>query len=99
MAKRGSEVAQGAETWTSAGGHIIMMTNTLRHSADDNLADLLKGLKKATASFWGHRVIKRIFNDLGKVGHIKNLEVTHGSNGFHPHNHYAIFHQIINARA
>lgn len=91
MAKRGSEVAQGAEAWTSAGGHIIMMTNTLRHSADDNLADLLKGLKKATASFWGHRVIKRIFNDLGKVGHIKNLEVTHGSNGFHPHNHYAIF--------
>ena len=53
MAKRGSEVAQGAETWTSAGGHIIMMTNTLRHSADDNLADLLKGLKKATASFLG----------------------------------------------
>lgn len=91
MAKRGSEVAQGAEAWTSAGGHIIMMTNTLRHSADDNLADLLKSLKKATASFWGHRVIKRIFSDLGKVGHIKNLEVTHGSNGFHPHNHYAIF--------
>lgn len=91
MAKRGSEVAQGAEAWTSAGGHIIMMTNTLRHSADDNLADLLKGLKKATASFWGHRVIKRIFSDLGKVGHIKNLEATHGSNGFHPHNHYAIF--------
>lgn len=91
MAKRGSEVAQGAKTWTRAGGHIIMLTTTLRHSADDDLAHLLKGLKKATAKFWEHSAVKRIFSELGKVGHIKNLEVTHGSNGFHPHNHYAIF--------
>ena len=91
MAKRGSEVAAGSKKWVDSGGHIIMLTNTLRHSADDNLADLLKGLKKATASFWGHRVTKLIFKDLGKVGHIKNLEITHGSNGFHPHNHYAIY--------
>ena len=28
---------------------------------------------------------------MGKIGHIKALEVTHGRNGWHPHYHILIF--------
>lgn len=91
MAKRGAQVAKGAENWTGDGGHILMLTTTLRHWTDDKQQDLIDGLRKATAFFWGHRTIKRLFADIGKVGHVKALETTIGDNGFHPHNHYAIF--------
>ena len=33
---------------------------------------------------------------MGKIGHIKALEVTHGRNGWHPHYHILIFtHQEL----
>lgn len=92
-AKRGEEVSRAKNNWQAAGGHLVMMTVTCRHKREDRLDDLLIKLRKANEYFWGHSTIKKLFTDqLSKKGHIKNLEVTYTeNNGFHPHNHYALF--------
>ena len=58
----------------------------------DNLESLLLGFRGALKRFFnGTRKSKAIWADMGKIGHIKALEVTHGRNGWHPHYHILIF--------
>lgn len=92
-AKRGKEVTEARKKWQEVGGHLVMMTVTCRHAKKDDLKGLLEKLKLANEYLWGHSAIKSLFSDqLSKKGHIKNLEITYSDrNGFHPHNHYALF--------
>ena len=69
-----------------------MLTLTIPHYMGDNLESLLLGFRGALKRFFnGTRKSKAIWADMGKIGHIKALEVTHGRNGWHPHYHILIF--------
>lgn len=72
-------------------GGLYMLTLTFPHYLGDNLKALLSGLELALSRFFDARKSKAIFGQMGKIGHIRALEVTHGRNGWHPHFHLLIF--------
>ena len=78
-------------------GGLYMLTLTIPHYMGDCLKSLLLGFRGALKRFFnGTRKSKAIWADMGKIGHIKALEVTHGRNGWHPHYHILIFtHQEL----
>lgn len=86
--KRKLEVKQAMDK--HAGG-VYMLTLTVPHYKGDNLKVLLSGLETALTKFFGGRKAKAVFDQMGRIGHIRALEVTHGRNGWHPHFHLLIF--------
>lgn len=70
------------------GLHLIF---TLRHHDGDKLIDLLKALKDAKREFKAGRWFNRLKSQYGWRGSITALEVTHGDNGWHPHQHELVF--------
>lgn len=69
-----------------------MLTLTIPHYMGNNLKMLLLDFRSALKRFFnGTRKSKAIWADMGKIGHIKALEVTYGKNGWHPHYHILIF--------
>lgn len=90
--KRKVEVKKAMDSHQSNGGGCYMLTLTIPHYMGDNLKLLLSGLSVAMKHFFnGTRKSKAIWADMGKIGHIRALEVTYGSNGWHPHFHVMIF--------
>lgn len=89
---RKHEVKKAMDIHSSNGGGCYMLTLTIPHYINDNLQALLCGMSKAMKSFFnGTRKSKAIWADIGKIGHIRALEVTYGANGWHPHFHCMIF--------
>lgn len=87
--QRKNEVKQAVERHK---GGLYMLTLTIPHYMGDNLELLLLGFRGALKRFFsGTRKAKAIWADMGKIGHIKALEVTYGQNGWHPHYHILIF--------
>lgn len=86
--KRRAEIKQAIDKHN---GGLYMLTLTFPHYSGDNLKMLLSGLELAIKRFFGGRKSKSIFDQMGKIGHIRALEVTHGRNGWHPHFHLLIF--------
>lgn len=67
-----------------------LVTYTLRHKRKDSLKLLTDAMQNAfrfmkSGKYWGY-----LTDEYGWVGSIKSLEVTHGSNGWHPHQHELI---------
>lgn len=92
MAKRGAEVEQGVKTWTEAGGSVFMLTLTHSHQRTDNLMEKMDRLRAAVGELFSHRTMRNIWDQAGKVGQIRALEITQSdANGWHPHHHYLIF--------
>jgi hypothetical protein len=73
--------------------HLVMLTFTLQHTAGDSLPELLQALKAAYKRFFNGRAWAALAAELGVVGRVRSLEVTHGSNGWHPHIHVLLFLQ------
>lgn len=87
--QRKNEVKQAVERHK---GGLYMLTLTIPHYMGDNLKLLLLAFRGALKRFFsGTRKAKAIWADMGKIGHIKALEVTWGQNGWHPHYHILIF--------
>lgn len=87
--KRRAEIKKAIDAHT---GGLYMLTLTIPHYMGDCLKSLLLGFRGALKRFFnGTRKSKAIWADMGKIGHIKALEVTHGRNGWHPHYHILIF--------
>lgn len=87
--QRKNEIKQAVERHK---GGLYMLTLTIPHYMGDNLKMLLLGFRGALKRFFsGTRKAKAIWLDMGKIGHIKALEVTWGQNGWHPHYHILIF--------
>lgn len=94
---RRRQVNTGLE-WAKAQGHrIVMLTLTARHGEDDNLKDLLSGMKEAKRAFHQHRRWKKIKPDV--VAMLTATEVTHGKNGWHPHFHVVVIVRSAEAEA
>lgn len=89
--KQGMKAFQGKGKSQDAGGMVYLLTLTNAHHHGDNLTQLLEGQKKALHRLWTLRKSREMFKSLGKVGHITATEVTHGSNGWHPHYHILLF--------
>lgn len=77
-----------------AGGFMLMVTLTFRHSKFDNLSKMLgkgdqkSGFRRALQTFRNSRSYKSLLRSIGYVGLIRALEVTYSSNnGWHPHTH------------
>lgn len=77
-------------------GTVLLLTLTTPHQKTDKLSDLIESQSKALARFWADRTVKDVFKEMGTVGHVRALEVTHGrrspsNNGWHPHYHCLMF--------
>jgi hypothetical protein len=90
--RRRVELAGGVGFWRSeAGGYLLLVTYTLRHSLGDSLAAVLAPLLAAfekvhEGRWWSDFLAKyRIY------GKVRSLEVTYGASGWHPHIHTLYF--------
>ena len=62
------------------------------HYSDTDIKQLKKDLKKAYGKFFkGVRASKDMFERWQIKHYISCFEITHGSNGFHPHYHVLLF--------
>lgn len=85
---RRGEIHAATNRHVEAGGGMYMVTLTFAHGREDNVAELVKRLKRALKLFRDHRSYKGCRAYVDYVGLIRALEVTYGDeNGWHPHVH------------
>lgn len=89
-AERAREIAAALESAHRLGHGIAFATLTLRHTAEDALADNLDALLEAWRKVQMWRDGRALFTRLGHLGTIRAVEVTLGFNGWHPHAHLAL---------
>lgn len=90
--QRGKEIKKAIDAHATNGKALSMLTLTVPHTKDDDLADLLNKLKDAKKRFFGDRSMREVLDFYKVIGHITNTEVTHGwGNGWHPHHHICLF--------
>jgi len=97
--RRRVEIIQAMECHKAAGGCVNLLTLTCPHQVKDNLEQLLANQAKAINRFFNDRVVKALLVEMGTIGKIKALEVTHGrlsdqNNGWHPHYHLLMFQGV-----
>ena len=81
-------------SWAAAHGMTVAFgTVTLRHRKDQGLDELWAALSKGQQGVTQARKVRRLRDDLGRVGYVRATEVTYGGNGWHPHIHtIQLFH-------
>ena len=89
---RKCEVKDAMDWWKKQGGSVLLLTLTVPHYSDTDIKQLKKDLKKAYGKFFkGVRASKDMFERWQIKHYISCFEITHGSNGFHPHYHVLLF--------
>ena len=91
--RRAAELAGAMAVAKAKGLKVALLTCTVPHVLHEALKTLCTGLLKAWTGFTSDRVGKGIRADLGLVGTIRNIEVTRGANGWHPHFHCLVFYK------
>jgi hypothetical protein len=94
--RRRVEIISAMATHKAASGLVFLLTLTAPHKRTDKLGDLLEMQAKALKFFNSDRAARQVFADMGIVGSIRALEVTHGrksqyNNGWHAHYHILQF--------
>lgn len=86
---RRGQIREMADVWQKSGKGLIFVTNTIRHGRNDDLRLLLEALTGDVYNrYINHRAYKTARKELGYIGRVRALEVTHGdANGWHPHIH------------
>lgn len=79
----GALIAEAADQ----GLTVVFGTVTLRHRKGQSLAQLWDALTKGQRGVTNATKVKRIRQQLGRVGYVRATEVTYGGNGWHPHIH------------
>lgn len=103
-ATRRDEISKAYEAVLGQGGTAYLVTFTVKHGVGDDAVELVAKLKESGQFLMKSRTWKNItrksppkrpkadsppfFNWLGRVA---ALEVTHGLNGWHPHEHHLFF--------
>lgn len=94
--ERRAELAQAVGSWT---GTKLLLTLTLQHSREDDLAGLLDALKDAWRKLKMGRAWQTIRAQYGLVAYVTGTEVTYGNeNGWHPHLHVLVFSTLPEAQ-
>ena len=94
--RRRAEIIAAMAAHKAAGGCMNLLTLTAPHQRADNLADLLKKQALALKKMFADFSVRKVLADMGVLGQIRALEVTHGrlsefNNGWHPHYHLLLF--------
>ena len=94
--RRRVELLDAMELHKAQGGAVYLLTLTTPHQRGDVLGDLMTQQGKALQSFLRDRKVKEVFKEMGHIGQVRALEVTHGrkaarNNGWHPHFHILQF--------
>lgn len=94
--RRRVELRTAMDLHTAAGGQVLLATFTTPHYLGDDLEKVLDGQAKALKYLNSGRAAVKFFEEMGCVGKIRALEVTHGrlrasNNGWHPHYHVLLF--------
>lgn len=89
---RKTEVKDAIDWWKKQGGNVLLLTLTVPHYSHTDIKKLKTDLKKAYSKFFkGIRASKDMFKRWMIEHYISCFEITHGSNGFHPHYHILLF--------
>lgn len=91
--KRKNELTKAVTTHKNSGAFLSMLTLTVRHKRTDKLGTLLEAFNGAVSKMMTTKQYHEIRQEMGIIGRVKALEVTHGFNGWHPHAHIVIFHE------
>lgn len=87
-AARSSEVAQLLQAHLASGGRVLFGTFTFQHDRKTALRWMLDMQAAARVSMHEAREYKKLCKQLGVIGSIRALEVTHNrKSGWHPHIH------------
>lgn len=102
--RRRVELLDAMELHKAQGGAVYLLTLTTPHQRGDVLGELLDQQGKALQSFLRDRKVKEVFKEMGHIGQVRALEVTHGrksarNNGWHPHFHILQFCQVNGSEA
>lgn len=73
------------------GLHPNLVTLTLQHHQSDELVDLVDALLSSVRAFKSGRGWADLRDEYDWRGDVRDLEVTYGENGWHPHCHLLIF--------
>ena len=98
--RRRQELIEAMDSHKAAGGFVNLLTLTCPHQKGDDLGDLLSKQAKALNGFWADRQVKAVMAEMGTIGQVRALEVTHGrlslqNNGWHPHYHVLQFGGLL----
>jgi hypothetical protein len=102
--RRRSELVGAMELHKAQSGVVSLLTLTTPHQRGDDLAQLLEQQGKALQSFLRDFSVRAVFAEMGHIGQVRALEVTHGrkankNNGWHPHFHILQFHKVKGSEA
>lgn len=102
--RRRVELLDAMELHKAQGGAVYLLTLTTPHQRGDVLSDLLEQQGKALQSFLRDKSVRKVFAEMGYLGQVRALEVTHGrkaarNNGWHPHFHILQFCQVSGSEA
>lgn len=95
--RRRVELLGAMKRHQAAGCGVYLLTLTAPHTRKDDLAVLLDHQAVALQKFWNARDTKKVSEEMGYVGQVRALEITHGrnrgarNNGWHPHYHVLLF--------
>lgn len=91
--RRRDDLTMGINNYYAAKGvkRVLLVTFTLSHQITDDLAVVKRALLKARKLLVSGRWAKEFAKTHGIVGMVRSLEVTYGSNGWHPHLHVLYF--------
>lgn len=98
LTRKGEELDEGAKNWTAQGGHLMMLTLTLRHERGVSLKEYLKALRTAYRLLRKGNMWDLFAERNGYQGAVTRLEITHGASGWHPHFHALWFLKENTAR-
>lgn len=86
--KRRVEVVKAVVVARAQGLEVFHVIDTVRHDASQTLKEVLAGYSNARKLMMNRKPYKRLKNDIGLVGTMRALEVTHSwENGWHVHGH------------
>lgn len=97
--RRRVEIQAAMACHKAQGGAVYLLTLTTPHQRTDNLRELLEMQATALKYFKKDFTVCAIFKEMGIIGQIRALEVTHGrksrtNNGWHPHYHNLLFGSV-----
>lgn len=94
--RRRAEIVAAMAAHKASGGCMNLLTLTAPHQRTDQLVDLLKKQALALKKMFADFTVRKVLTEMGVLGQIRALEVTHGrlsefNNGWHPHYHFLMF--------